>query len=207
MSQKLRKRARKRSLKASRKPQLSATEIAAETSLSPQARQQAYFIRTAYAERDHEGGMMDGHHLRRAAPVRGLESLVKPNAKRKTPFLEFFHLEAARRYHADIEKAQGYHSHELREFVQGGGGARDGAQIARLEASDRLERIRLRMDPRLRGPLDMVMIHHPDRMLSQIYLSRRARDTAKIKIKHALSWLAVEYGLTSNAAANVDEGA
>ena len=57
--------------KSNRQP--TATEIAAAQSVTPEARSQFAFQMHEHGDRDKEGDVIDGHHLRRLACCKALE--------------------------------------------------------------------------------------------------------------------------------------
>jgi len=100
-----------------------------------------------------------------------------------------------------METAQGSYSHELKPFVNRSSSVQLISQ-KQLDANKRIKSIERRISPTLRVIIEAVVVHHPDKPLSQVFRgAKRARlDTIKGKLRDGLYWLAVEYGLiTANA--------
>jgi len=171
--------------------------IAAEQSLTPQARQQAGFMVCQFQERGLDGGVLDGMRLEKISCVRALEGLVRKHPKAKRAFLDPIHLMAANAYHADLIAISGQRSHVIREAIDVSSDA-EAALLYRLEARSKLFQIQSKMPAEQKSLLDQIMIDFPDATLVSIWPNRTQRDRAKDKIKSALDLLAVEYGLVSS---------
>jgi len=182
------------------KPVLSATQLRAEESVGEDVRKHAEYKLEAHGVHDTEGGVMDGHHLRRLACARGLEAFVKANAKRKTVLITEPMLRAASSYQADVEASHGSSSHEIKVFVDRSSGGVELVSQQRIDAAKRISQINSRMSPTLRVIVDAVVINNPDKMFTEVFapLTRRKLDSVRDKLLDGLAWLAVEYGHSSN---------
>lgn len=176
--------------------------IAAEETVSKHGRGHAEYIAQRGAERDADGSAenaLDVVYMRRLACARGLESLVKGNAQRTEPFLQPYHLKAASAYQADHEASLGGASHELRPFVNRSSDVQ-GVSQKRIDAQKRIGKINTRMNPHMRVIVDSVVLHHPDKLMSDIYpkLGWRKMKAVKHKMRDGFHWLAIEYGFISD---------
>ena len=178
------------------KPPVSATQIAAEQSVTPEARQHAAYVSEVATERDVEGGMMDTTRMRRLAPVRPLEGMAEKHPKADSPFLEAVHIIAANKYHDMLEAARGRMNHELTETVDSSRNP-EGRTLGYLEAIDSLARIRLRMPIDYASVLNLCFVLHPDKTMAEICPNRTLRNINRQIMKEALQWLAVEFGYSS----------
>lgn len=176
---------------------LTATEREAESSLSPHARQHAEYVRTVHGVHDAEGGVMDGHHMRKIAPVRPLEGWARKNPKAKEPYLDAIHILAANKYHDLIEAAHGRMNHEIKEQVDSSPNP-EGRTLGFIEANDILTRIHVRMPMDFKSMADLIFVKFPDKSAAQIWPNRTLRNISREIAKDMLIWLAAEFGLTSD---------
>ena len=131
------------------KRQLSATEIEAEKSLPPEAREHAAYAIERFAMRDADGSTsnaLDGHRMRRVACAKALEGLVVKQPRSEGPFLTPVQAQAASVYQGDLDACHGGQSHEINERVQMSGSP-DLAQCYQLDCLNRVARIGHRMHP------------------------------------------------------------
>ncbi len=170
--------------------------VAAENSISPQARQHAGYHPQNFIERGRDGGLLDNIRLEKLACVRPLEGLARKHPKAKKAYLEPYHLMAANAYQADLDGAKGQVSHMVREVIDVSSDV-EGAFIYRLEARQKLAAVQNRMPGPLLRTMNVVLVEKSDRPLAAIWPNRSDRDHAKSEIKKALTWLAIEYGLIS----------
>jgi hypothetical protein len=177
--------------------QLTATEIEAEATLNPFTRQHTNYERVTFSERDMDGGLMEGTHMMRLAPVRALEGLAVTHPKRDRPFLCSSQVMAANKYHDLLEAAHGRMNHEINAKVDKSGNP-DGRTLTHLEANDRLSRVHRRMAIDHRAVLDLIYIQRPKSTMANIWPNRTLRNRSREIIGDALAWLAVEFGYTSH---------
>jgi len=169
--------------------------IQARESLSKQAQQRYGYKIHHYAEKDFEGGIsLNGVRLERLACVKALEGLARSHPRRKTRFLDEFHLIAANLYHADILFSIGHRSLAFQERVDISRSG-DGGISRRLEVLDRLEQIAKTLDLAEHSVLTRIMRDMPDHTMAQIWPNRNERNASRDLIKSALHKLAIYYGI------------
>ncbi|GLQ20378.1 hypothetical protein GCM10007854_13330 [Algimonas porphyrae] len=175
------------------KPVLSPIMIAAEASLTAEAREHFKFRSERFAERDLEQGTMDGARMRRVACARALEGLVVKQHKASAPFLDPVHAQAASIYQGDLDACHGGQSHEIVERVHMSGSP-DMAQCYQIDCLNRVARIGNRMCPDQNRSVRLVL-EHRNQSLSRLWPNRAQRNAARYRIRDGLDWLAQEYGL------------
>ena len=174
--------------------QVSPLVTAAEQTISnPGVRRQA-FIPRWFKERGLDGGMLDNVRMEKIACIRPLEGLARCHLKARRAFLQPHHLMAANAYHADLLALRGQRSHEVREAIDFSADV-EAALVYRVEAAQKLSRIQNQMPNEQLNVLDTIFVQRPDHTLARIWPNRSDRDHAKEKIRSALDFLAVEYGL------------
>lgn len=100
--------ARSNSKRKPTKIQLTATQIAAEATVSAALKQHGEFERVRFAERSQKTGAdLDGHRMVRSVPVTGLRRLT----------LEPYQIAAANEYDAAYLASLGACNHQLRPFI------------------------------------------------------------------------------------------
>ncbi|MEP3891351.1 MAG: hypothetical protein ABJN69_12905 [Hellea sp.] len=100
--------ARSNSKRKPTKIQLTATQIAAEETVTKAMRQHGEFDRVCFAERSEKTGAdLDGHRMVRRAPVTGLRRIT----------LEPYQIAAANAYDAAYLSSLGACNHELKPFI------------------------------------------------------------------------------------------
>ena len=186
------KKIRARTLPASRSP----LQQMARESITPEARERNHYKYVSFAEKDFEGGVsLNGVRLERLACVRALEGLARKHPKRKSLFLQPYHLMAANQYHGDILAAQGHRSHAFRERIDVSSRS-EGGLSSRLDVSRRLLRAAEILEPEELACLNRIMRDNPDNTMAEIWPNRTQRNTARELIKSGLHELAVLYGLS-----------
>ena len=182
----------------SNKHNQSATRIAAAQSLNEHARKKASYEIHEHGDRDSDGNVIDGHHLRRTACAKGLERFAKPHSTRSQPFLQTYHLVAASMYQTDVEAAQGSFSHEIKPFVDKSGEVQSVSQ-KRIDAAKKIGQINIRMNPTQRVVVDTLVVYNPDKSFSEAFMKpgQKKRDKIKGHLRDGLHWLAIEYGIIS----------
>lgn len=186
-----RKKRAAQKLPKSRSPleQIARDSITAET----RARQSYRLVR--FAEKDFEGGVsLNGMRLERLACVKALEGLARKHPKRKSVFLEAYHLMAASQYHGDILAAQGNRDNSYRERIDVSSRS-EGGLTRRLDVSRRLLRAAEVLEPEELAFLNRVIRDKPDSTMAELWPNRTERNTARELIKSGLHELAVFYGL------------
>ncbi len=184
----------KRKTKNLRGPK-SPLEVAANDSVTSETKSQHDYRMTRYAERDFEGGVsLDGIRLERLACVKALEGLARTHPKRKTPFLEQYHLMAANAYHADLLATEGSRSHAFRERIDSLSHA-EGALAYQMDVIQKLGRVERELGADQKSTLDRILIQMPESTMTQIWPDRTHRNKARDLIKAALHNLAILYGL------------
>ena len=184
----------KRKTKNLRGPK-SPLELAANDSVTPEAKVQHDYRLTRYAERDFEGGVsLDGIRLERIACVKALEGLARAHPKRKTPFLEQYHLMAANAYHADLLATEGSRSHAFRERIDASSSS-EGGLAHRMDVMQKLGHVEAELGAKKKAILDRILVQLPDNTMTQIWPDRTHRNKARDLIKSALHDLAILYGL------------
>ncbi len=174
---------------------MSPLETAARESVTAEAKKQNAFKLARFAERDFDGGVsLNSMRLERLACCKALEGLAKKHPKRKTPFLESYHLMAANAYHADCLAIEGHRDTTIRERVDISSKA-EGGLAHRMDAMQKLARIKREMDANQKAAIDRVVVTSPDQSMAQIWPERAARNRARVLIKQGLHQLAILYGL------------
>lgn len=176
--------------------QLTASEVAAEETVSAFIRQHGSFARIAFSERDADGGLMEGSRMRRLAPARALEGLAAKHPKTEKPFLSEHHIMAANRYHDMLEAAHGRMNHELGETVDSSPNP-GGRTLAHLAANDAIARLHGRMGNDHRSVLDVIFEKRNESTMAEIWPIRSIRNGKREVIRDALAWLSVEFGYRS----------
>lgn len=191
MPRRRKKRKPVQKLVQSRSPleQLAQDSVTAET----RARQSYRLVR--FAEKDFEGGVsLNGMRLERLACVKALEGLARKHPKRKSVFLEAYHLMAASEYHRDILAAQGHRDNSYRERIDVSSRS-EGGLTQRLDVSRRLLRAAEVLEPEELACLNRIIRDKPDSTMSELWHNRSERNTARELIRSGLHELAVFYGL------------
>ncbi len=193
---KRKKKSAARAVPQSRSPQSrSPLEQLARDSITEQARDRHSYQMVRFAEKDFEGGVsLNGMRLERLACVKALEGLARKHPKRKTLFLQAYHLMAASRYHGDVQAAQGHRSSTFRERIDVSA-SREGGLTRRLDVSRRLLRTAEALEPEELAVLNRVIRDRPDESMADIWPNRTERNTARELIKSGLHELAVFYGI------------
>ncbi len=170
-------------------------EQIAKDSITPETGAQQGYKLVRFAEKDFDGGVsLNGMRLERLACVKALEGLARKHPKRKSRFLEAYHLMAGSHYHADLLAAQGHRNATYRERIdissQG-----EGHITRRLDISRRLLRAAEKLEPEELACLNRAIRDRPDATMAEIWPNRTERNTARELIKSGLHELAVFYGI------------
>jgi len=167
----------------------------ARDSATPETQAQHVFGVVRFAEKDFEGGVsLNGMRLERLACVKALEGLARKHPKRKSIFLEAYHLVAANQYHSDILAAQGHRDNSYRERIDVSSRS-EGGLSQRLDVSRRLLRTAEALEPEELACLNIIIRDKPDSSMTDIWPNRKERNTARELIKSGLHELAVFYGM------------
>jgi len=170
-------------------------EQIARDSIPPETGQQQAYKLVRFAEKDFEGGVsLNGMRLERLACVRALEGLARKHPKRKSLFLQSYHLMAASQYHGDLLQAEGYRNKSYRERIDVSSRSESGI-ARRLDISRRLLRAAEKLEPEELACINTIIRDHPDSTMAEIWPNRTQRNTARELIKSGLHELAVFYGL------------
>jgi len=170
-------------------------EKIARESVTPEAANRQTYRLTRFAEKDFEGGVsLNGMRLERLACVKALEGLARKHPKRKTLFLQAYHLMAASQFHGDVLAAQGHRSNAFRERIDISTRS-EGGLGRRLDVSRRLLRAAEVLEPEELACLNRVIRDRPDKSMADIWPNRTERNTARELIKSGLHELAVFYGI------------
>ena len=170
-------------------------EQIARESITPEAASRQAYRLTRFAEKDFEGGVsLNGMRLERLACVKALEGLARKHPKRKTLFLQAYHLMAASEYHGDILAAQGHRSNAFRERIDISARS-EGGLGRRLDVSRRLLRAAEVLEPEELACLNKIIRDCPEESMADLWPNRTARNTARELIKSGLHELAVFYGI------------
>jgi len=182
---------KRKSIPAARSP---LEQVARDSLTGESKRQQAYRL-VRFAEKDFEGGIsLNGMRMERLACVKALEGLARKHPKRKSIFLEHYHLMAASQYHSDLLAAQGQSSTTFRERIDVNAD-RDGGLHRRLDISRRILHAAEKLEPEELTVLHRIIRDRPDNTMAEIWPNRTERNTARELIKSGLHELAVFYGL------------
>ena len=188
---KRRKKTAARKLAASRSP----LEQIARDSVTAETRAQQVYRLVKFAEKDFEGGVsLNGMRLERLACVKALEGLARKHPKRKSIFLESFHLLAASQYHGDLLSAQGHRDNSYRERIDVSSRS-EGGLSARLDVSRRLLRAAEVLEPEELSCINRILRDRPDNSMAELWRNRTERNSARELIKSGLHELAVFYGI------------
>ena len=176
-------------------PSKSPLEVLARQSITPETGARQAYILTRFAEKDFEGGVsLNGMRLERLACVKALEGLARKHPKRKTLFLQAYHLLAASQYHSDIFASRGHRSHVFRERIDVSSRSEAGLS-RRLDVSRRLLRAAEVLEPEELACINRIIRDMPDSSMADIWSNRTERNTARELIKSGLHELAVFYGI------------
>ncbi len=170
-------------------------EQIARDSITPETGIRQSYKLVRFAEKDFEGGVsLNGMRLERLAPVKALEGLARKHPKRKTLFLQSYHLLAASQYHGDLLSAEGHRNNTYRERIDVSASGDTGIN-RRLDISRRLLRAVEKLEPEELASLNKVIRDYPDGTMAEIWPIRTERNTARELIKSGLHELAVFYGM------------
>ena len=170
-------------------------ELAANDSVSHQARLRHEYRMAKFAERDRQGGVgLNGMRLERLACVKALEGLARSHPKRKSPFLEPYHLMAANAYHADLLAIEGRSSHAFKERIDTMHKTESGL-THRLDVLQKIGKVDRELGEDAHLILKRILVDRPDDTLAQIWPNRTDQNKARDLIKSGLCQLAVIYGL------------
>lgn len=142
-----------------------------------------------------EGGVsLNGMRLERLACVKALEGLARKHPKRKTVFLENYHLMAASAYQGDLLAMEGHRNSAYRERIDVSSSG-DGGLVRRLDAAERLTYIKSKLPKEELTALDVIITKMPENSMAEIWPGRTDRNKARDYLKGGLHKLAVIYGL------------
>lgn len=170
-------------------------EQLARDSITPETDKRNGYKLVHFAEKDFDGGVsLNGMRLERLACVKALEGLARKHPKRKTLFLQAYHLMAASQYHGDLQAVQGQRSNTYRERIDVSSRS-EGGLTRRLDVSRRLLRAAEVLEPEELACINTVVRDRPDESMADIWPNRTQRNTSRELIKSGLHELAVFYGL------------
>lgn len=188
------KRRKKRAAQKVPKSKSPLEQIARDSVTSETRHRNAYKM-VRFAEKDFEGGVsLNGMRLERLACVKALEGLARKHPKRKTLFLQAYHLMAATQYHGDILAAQGHRDGTYRERIDVSSRS-EGGLSQRLDVSRRLLRAAEALEPEELACLNAIIRDKPEATMVDLWPNRTQRNTARELIKSGLHELAVFYGI------------
>jgi len=176
-----------------RRKAMSATERAAEATVSPWLRRHGKFVRERFTDRDTEDGLQDNARMRRASPIKVLERMATTRGRETTPYLDQYQMEAANRLHCLIDAAKGGMNHEIKERVQTSGTASH--VETKTIAVMNLEAVYSELPDGVAKLLRQVFGPWADHPLTLFFPNQRHRQKVKYNIRYALDELARYFGL------------